>query len=126
MSRHAATAAFLLAVLVATAPTAEPDNKRPRHLFDALPARNIGPANMGGRIVGVDVVESDPKTIYVAAATGGLWKTMDGGDTWKPLFDRQSTLCLGDIAVSQSHPNFVWAGTGETNARNSASWGDGV
>src|SRR5258708_7784183 len=108
MSRHAVTAAFLLFLLAAATPTAEPAAKKQPSLFDALPARNIGPANMSGRIVDVDVVESDPKTIYAAAATGGLWKTVDGGDSWKPLFDEQSTLCLGDIAVSQSHPNIVW------------------
>jgi photosystem II stability/assembly factor-like uncharacterized protein len=126
MTRHAVTAVFVGFLLAVTAPTAEPGAKKEPGSFEALPARNIGPANMGGRIVDVDVVESDPKTIYIAPATGGLWKTSDGGDSWKPLFDEQATLCLGDIAVSQSNPNIVWVGTGEANARNSVSWGDGV
>ena len=126
MRRHAAAAAFFLLLVVTTTQTAQPDVKTEPSLFDALPARNIGPANMGGRIVDVDVVESDPKTIYVAPATGGLWKTVDAGDSWKPLFDEQATLSLGDIAVSQANPDIVWVGTGEANARNSVSWGDGV
>jgi photosystem II stability/assembly factor-like uncharacterized protein len=127
MKRYAAaTALFTLFVVVATSQTAESDPTKEPTLFDALPARNIGPANMGGRIVDVDVVEKDPKIIYVAPATGGLWKTVDGGDTWKSVFDEQTTLCMGAVAVSQSNPDIVWVGTGEANARNSVSWGDGV
>jgi photosystem II stability/assembly factor-like uncharacterized protein len=95
-------------------------------LLAGLEARTIGPANMGGRVVDVEVVESDPNTMYVAAATGGLWKTADGGNRWEPVFDRQGTLCIGDVAVAPSDPNVVWVGTGEANARNSVSWGDGV
>src|SRR5262249_54948685 len=58
--------------------------------------------------------------------SGGLWKTVNNGTTWTPVFDRQSTLCLGAVAVAPSDPNVVWVGTGEANARNSVSWGDGV
>src|SRR5579864_4375033 len=116
MKRYAAAAAlFMLLVVVTTSETAEPVAKKERSLFDALPARNIGPANMGGRIVDIAVVENDPKTIYVAPATGGLWKTVDGGDTWKALFDEQATLCMGAVAVAPSNPNIIWVGSGEAN-----------
>src|ERR1700722_12992692 len=112
MRRHAAAAAVFVLFLATSTQTAEPGAKPDPSLFAALPARNIGPANMGGRIVDLAVVESDPKTIYIAPATGGLWKTIDGGDSWKPLFDEQATLCLGAVAVSQSAPNVVWVGSG--------------
>lgn len=95
-------------------------------ILDRLEARNIGPANMGGRIVEVAVVESNPKTMYVAAATGGLWKTTDGGTTWTPVFDGQDTLSLGAVTVAPGDPDIVWVGTGEANPRNSVSWGNGV
>ena len=126
MRRHAAAAAVFVLFLTTSTRTAEPEARPEPSLFAALPARNIGPANMGGRIVDLAVVESDPKTIYVAPATGGLWKTVDNGDTWHPIFDEQATLSLGAVAVSQSDPNVIWVGTGEPNARNSVSWGDGV
>src|SRR5262245_21714270 len=99
---------------------------RESDLLDPLPIRNIGPANMGGRIVDLDVVERDPRTMYVAAATGGLWKTSTGGEAWTPVFDQQPTQSLGAVAVSQSKPDVVWVGAGEANARNSVTWGDGV
>ena len=94
---------LLAAVLFVTPATRAAE---PTPILNALPARNIGPANMGGRIVDVAVVERDPKTVYVAAATGGLWKTSDAGVNWTPLFDAQTTLCLGAVAVSQSDPRY--------------------
>src|SRR5262249_19774116 len=54
------------------------------------------------------------------------WKTTDGGDNWTSLFDAQTTLCMGDIAIAPSNPNIVWVGSGEPNPRNSVSWGDGI
>src|SRR5262249_52374922 len=101
----------------ATQPAAAFDAK----LLDALTARPIGPANMGGRIVDVAVVESDPRIMYVATASGGLWKTTNGGDTFQPVFDHQSSVCIGGVAVSQSDPDVVWVGTGEANPRNSVA-----
>jgi photosystem II stability/assembly factor-like uncharacterized protein len=94
-------------------------------LLDVFQARNIGPANMGGRIVDLAVVEKDPATYYVAAATGGVWKTTDAGATWKPITDHL-TCSIGAIAVSQKNPDIVWMGAGEANPRNSVTWGDGV
>ena len=90
-------------------------------ILDALPARNIGPANMGGRITDIEVVEGNPKIIYVAAASGGIWKSTDGGESWSPIFDHGGVSSIGDIAMAPSDPNIIWAGTGEANARNSVS-----
>ena len=94
--------------------------------IESLRWREIGPANMGGRIVALAVVESDPSTFFVATASGGLLKTTNNGITFTHLFDRESTVSIGNIAVAPSDPNVVWVGTGEQNPRNSVSYGDGV
>ena len=88
--------------------------------------RNVGPANMGGRVTALALVEKEPTTYYVATGTGGLLKTVNNGTTFDILFDKQSTVAIGDVAVCQSDPNIVWVGTGEANPRNSVSYGDGV
>ncbi|RPJ69407.1 MAG: glycosyl hydrolase, partial [Acidobacteria bacterium] len=88
--------------------------------------RSIGPASMGGRIDDIAAVESDPSTIYVGFATGGLWKTTNNGTTWIPIFDTYSVCSIGAVAVDQRNPNIVWVGTGEANNRQSSSFGDGV
>ena len=94
--------------------------------MDALRARSIGPAGMSGRIAAIDALESDPNVVYVGAATGGLWKSVNGGQTWKPLLDDQRVLGVGAVAINQSHPDIVWVGTGEGNPRNSAGVGAGI
>jgi photosystem II stability/assembly factor-like uncharacterized protein len=88
--------------------------------------RSIGPLTMGGRADEIAVVEIDPRVFYVGYATGGLWKTVNAGTTFEPLFDTYSTASIGSVAVSQSDPNVVWVGTGEGNNRQSSSFGDGV
>jgi photosystem II stability/assembly factor-like uncharacterized protein len=94
--------------------------------FSGLEWRSIGPANMGGRTADVEGVPGDPSVVYVASASGGLWKTTNGGVTWKPIFERQGTISLGDVALAPSNTDVVWVGTGESNVRNSVSFGDGV
>jgi photosystem II stability/assembly factor-like uncharacterized protein len=81
---------------------------------------------MGGRITAISVYEADPTTFYVATASGGLLKTVNNGITFEHLFDRQSTVSIGDVCVAPSDRNMVWVGTGENNPRNSVSYGDGV
>lgn len=88
--------------------------------------RSIGPANMGGRVADVEGVPGDPNTVYVGSASGGVFKTTDGGVSWTPIFDRQTSISVGDIALEPGNPDVVWVGTGESNARNSVSFGDGV
>jgi photosystem II stability/assembly factor-like uncharacterized protein len=95
--------------------------------FDRLRWRSIGPASMSGRIDDLAVLERDPRFFYVAAATGGLWKTTNGGVTFTPVFDSTGGMVsIGAVAIGADDPNLVWVGTGENNNRQSSSWGDGV
>ena len=91
-----------------------------------LKFREIGPAIMGGRIDDFAVVESDPRIIYVGTASAGVFKTVNGGITWEPIFADQTTSTIGDIALAPSDPSIVWIGSGEPNNRQSSSWGNGV
>ena len=92
-----------------------------------LPARNIGSATMSGRIAALDAVNQDGRlTIFAASASGGVWKSVNGGTTFKPVFDRQSVQSIGAITIDPSNPKVVWAGTGEAWSRNSVSVGDGI
>jgi len=119
---------LLIALLVST--VAAQNGSAPKspyeEAFSRLEYRSIGPAIMGGRIADVEGVPGDPNVVYVASASGGLWKTTNGGVTWKPIFERQGTFSIGDIALAPSNPEVVWVGTGESNVRNSVSFGDGV
>jgi len=91
-----------------------------------MKARSIGPAAMSGRVAAVAGVESAPDVLYAGAANGGVWKSVNGGLTWAPLFDDQKVASIGAIAVFPANPDVVWVGTGEANVRNSVSVGDGV
>jgi photosystem II stability/assembly factor-like uncharacterized protein len=95
-------------------------------LLAGLRARSIGPAVMSGRVTVIEGVAADPRTIYAGAASGGVWKSVNGGLTWEPIFDDQPVASIGAIAVFQKSPDVVWVGTGEGNVRNSASVGNGV
>lgn len=88
--------------------------------------RSIGPAGMSGRITAIDAVVSNPDIIYAGAASGGVWLSTSGGVTWEPIFDKESTLSIGAIAIQQSNPSVVWVGTGEGNPRNSLNGGNGL
>src|SRR6058998_53829 len=94
--------------------------------FDTLHFRSIGPASMSGRIADLAVYEPNPAIFYVGTAHGGVWKTTNGGTTFEAQFQDQGLMSIGDVAVSQSNPDLVWVGTGESNNRQSTSWGDGV
>src|SRR5687768_8591650 len=88
--------------------------------------RSIGPANMGGRVTDIEVDPRNPKIFYVATATGGIWKTVNAGTMFFPLFDKERVISLGDIAIAPSNGDIIWAGTGEEDARNSISPGGGI
>jgi photosystem II stability/assembly factor-like uncharacterized protein len=105
------------------APSAAPS---PAQLVANLHWRNVGPAIMGGRIDDVVADPADPAVVYVGAATGGIWKTVNGGTTWTPIFDDEGTTSIGALALAPSNPDIIWAGTGEANNRQSSSWGNGV
>ncbi len=124
--------AVLLAALTTfaptqTAPKPAPDTSAAKGgPFDKLRFRNIGPTGPSGRIDDFAVLESDPNVFYIATATGGLWKTENGGITLRPVFDSAAMVSIGAVAVHPSDANLVWVGTGEGNNRQSSSWGDGL
>ena len=91
-----------------------------------LKVRSIGPANMSGRITTIDVVNENQKIMYVGAASGGVWKSENGGTRWDPVFDDQVTQNIGALAIQQDNPEVVWVGTGEGNPRNSMNLGMGL
>jgi photosystem II stability/assembly factor-like uncharacterized protein len=119
---------FILVIIVILIPdfTNVHAEQADRNLLNELQWRCIGPANPGGRIDDFAVEESDPSVIYAGTASGGLWKTVNSGITWTPVFDHQETSSIGDVTVAPSNPEIVWVGTGEPNNRQSSSWGDGV
>src|SRR5579872_1856292 len=94
--------------------------------FDGLVWRSLGPAVSGGRLAAVAGTDRDPALYYVGAAGGGLWKTTNGGASWKPVFDDEDVASIGAIAIDPRHDATVWVGTGEANPRNDVTQGDGV
>lgn len=94
--------------------------------LENLKARSIGPAGMSGRIVAIDAVISNPDIIYAGAASGGVWKSVDGGITWNPIFDNEKLINIGALKICQSNPDIIWVGTGEGNPRNSLNIGGGL
>jgi photosystem II stability/assembly factor-like uncharacterized protein len=106
-----------------TAPGLEPT------MLGGLKFRSIGPSNTGGRVddFAVARVPGAPDAIYVGTASGGIFKSTNQGTSWTPVFDHvDAMMSIGDLAVAPSNPNIVWAGTGESNNRQSSSWGDGL
>ncbi|HEV2420564.1 MAG TPA: hypothetical protein VGS59_02545 [Candidatus Acidoferrales bacterium] len=101
------------------------ESKTPDPLAN-LKFRDLGPATAGGRVAAVAGVPGDPNVYYVGAGGGGVWKTVDGGLTWKAVLEHAKTASIGAIAVSPSNPSDVWVGTGEGNIRNDVLDGNGV
>lgn len=93
--------------------------------FHGLRARRIGPAAMSGRITAIDCGRKDPRLIYVGTAGGGVWKSLNGGVTFRPVFESH-TQSIGSLAIDPRDPDTVWVGTGEDNVRNSVSVGSGL
>ena len=88
--------------------------------------RGIGPATMGGRVTSTAGVAGDPSTFFVASASGGLYRTTNGGNTFESVFTQQPVLSIGAVTVAPSDPDVVYAGTGEGDPRNTTSFGNGV
>ena len=95
-------------------------------VLNSLEWRSIGPAAMGGRISAIEGLPGNPRLLYAATGSGGLFKSSNGGVTWQPIFDRAETISIGDIAIDPKRPDTVWIGTGEANVRNSVSIGSGM
>src|ERR1051325_4216975 len=87
---------------------------------------NIGPSIMSGRVVDIDANPNDPTEFYVAYASGGLWHTLNNGQSFMPVFDSADVLTIGDIAVNWGNPRTIWVGTGEVNSSRSSYSGIGV
>jgi photosystem II stability/assembly factor-like uncharacterized protein len=113
------------AAIVCAAPLFAQGVKFDSDTFGGLEARPIGPATMSGRVAAIDAVAGDRLTIYAGTAGGGLWKSVDGGLVFKPIFDKYNQS-IGAVTVDPGKPETIWVGTGETWARNSVSVGDGV
>lgn len=94
--------------------------------FEKLHFRSIGPAIMSGRIADIAVYEKNPAIWYAGTAHGGVWKTTSNGAIFTPILQDRGLLSIGDVTISQSNPDILWVGTGESNNRQSTSWGDGV
>lgn len=95
-------------------------------LLKGMEPRNVGPAGMSGRITAIDVVQSNTNMIYVGAASGGVWKSDNGGITWESIFDSKGPMAIGALDIYQKNPSIIWMGTGEGNPRNSQSSGAGI
>ena len=135
VSRHALAAIIAIAVafpLTPQSPAAQPPAAQPpaatarpsADQWKALHWRNIGPE--GNRFAAAAGVVGDPLTYFVGSASGGVWKTTDGGVNWKPTFDAQPVQSIGSLAVARSDRNVVWAGTGEAHIRSHISVGQGI
>lgn len=88
----------------------------------------VGPVNISGRCTDVEVVtpKGENYTVYVATASGGVWKTENEGTSWEPIFDRAASASIGDIALDPSNPDILWVGTGEANIFRSSQAGSGI
>jgi photosystem II stability/assembly factor-like uncharacterized protein len=123
---HSLFAQVFLALCLVPAQRAAVAQEVDPDLLSALRVRSIGPAGMSGRIAAVDVLAADPDVIWVGAATGGVWKSTNGGITFTPVFDDQRVSGIGSVAIDPNTPDVVWVGTGEGNPRNSAGVGAGL
>ncbi|MEA2563550.1 MAG: hypothetical protein QOH06_5054 [Acidobacteriota bacterium] len=117
---------ILLALVLLLSPALPASAQIDPDLLAGISARSIGPAAMSGRVADVAVVESNPDIVYVGSASGGVWKSTNGGLTWNPIFDDQPVASIGAVAVFQPNPDVVWVGSGEGNPRNSVSVGNGI
>src|ERR671926_1709369 len=137
LSRWLSSAFLALALTAASAALAQtPQPANPQsngpvkvdsETISGLGARNIGSAQMSGRVAAIDAVrEGQRLTVYIGSASGGVWKSVNGGTTYKPVFDKQPVQSIGAIAIDPKNPKVVWVGTGESWTRNSVSVGDGV
>ena len=115
------------AVLLSHGSLAQQPVKFDSATISGLPVRNIGSAMMSGRVAAIDAIREDGRlTVFVGSASGGVWKSVNGGLTFKPVFDKQAVQSIGAVAIDRSNAKVVWVGSGESWARNSVSVGDGI
>jgi photosystem II stability/assembly factor-like uncharacterized protein len=126
MNRAIAAAALLAALTSALTLAAADAPKYDEKVFSGLELRGIGPALTSGRVGDLAVDPRDPRTWYVAVASGNLWKTTNAGTTFTPIFDDQPSYSIGCVTIDPKDSLTVWVGTGENNSQRSVAWGDGV
>src|ERR1044071_9229486 len=102
------------------------DDGKAKDPLENVKFRNLGRAVGGGRVTAVVGIPGKPNVYYAGAAGGGVFVTHDGGLSWKPIFEKESTASIGAIALAPSNPNIIWVGTGESNIRNDVITGKGV
>src|SRR6184192_428780 len=123
----AAVMMVFLATMIIAGPAPAQDTKFDSDTISGLGARNIGSASMSGRVAAIAAVKEDGRlTVYLGAASGGVWKSSNGGTTFKPVFDKESAQSIGAVAIDPQAPKTIWAGTGEAWTRNSVSIGTGI
>ena len=118
--------ALLTLIAAAALPTVGSGQAIDSATIAAMKWRNIGPANFMGRLSDVAGIPGPSKTLFVAAAAGGVWKTTNFGQTWRPVFDDKRVASLGTLAIAPSDTQQVWLGTGEPHSRNSIEPGAGI
>ncbi len=117
---------FVALLLVTFTSTAIYSQKIDNSILGALKYRSIGPTRQGGRFVDFAVAEGNSSTFYAALASGGVWKTVNNGISFEPVFDAEGVISVGDIAIDPSNENIIWVGTGESNNSRTAYYGDGI
>ena len=122
MSKLITIVCFLFVVQI----SAQVDDPWKSETFSGLEFRSIGPAFMSGRIADIAIHPDNESVWYVAVGSGGVWKTENAGNTWKPIFDNESCYSTGCITLDPQNPNVVWLGTGENVGGRHLSFGDGV
>src|SRR6266513_1430320 len=111
MSRRLLAVVVALVALTTSPARAQLTTPLDSTLLSAYRWRSIGPANMGGRVTDIEGIPSPSRTFFVAAATGGIWKTTNAGTTFRPVFDHERIISMGDLAIAPSDTLQVWAGT---------------
>ncbi|MGH9393052.1 MAG: WD40/YVTN/BNR-like repeat-containing protein, partial [Terriglobales bacterium] len=124
--RFAASALLAVAVVSLPAAAQRRGGRSAGANAEPLQFRDLGPAQAGGRVASVVGVPGDPSIYYAGGAGGGVWKTTDGGNNWSPIFEKEATGSIGDIALAPANPNLVWVATGEANIRNDVMVGHGL
>jgi photosystem II stability/assembly factor-like uncharacterized protein len=130
MMRARFLAVLIAAVLSLAGPTLaeeEPDEgPLSSKTFEGLKLRNIGPAFMSGRIADITLHPGDPSIWYVGVGSGGVWRTVNAGTTWTPIFEKEASYSVGCVTIDPSNPNVIWVGTGEDVGGRHVGYGDGV
>lgn len=126
MKRICHTVSLLLLSTLAFSQGKQDDSKLSSSTFEGLKFRSIGPALTSGRIGDIAVNSNNTSEWYIAVASGGVWKTINAGTTFEPIFDGEGSYSIGCVTIDPNNPFVIWVGTGENNSQRSVSYGDGV